>query len=130
MLAQFKSEPNEELSAVVVFTRKEGNKDVPYICAGSVIWPEGDKPVTGKLRIFTPVTLRGKEARGELKPVASQDVVGSVYALKWVNDKLVAAVESAVRMISFQCLFIANSRNCRCSYTNAFQIHQRHPHST
>jgi hypothetical protein len=97
VLTQYKPELGEEVSAIVSFTRREGEKDVPYICAGFIMWPEGDdKPVTGKLRVFTPVSLNGKRARRELALVTSQDVLGPVYSLKWVNDKLVAAIETVV----------------------------------
>lgn len=102
LLAQWKAELNEEMSALVAFTRKEGDQDVPYICTGSVVWPEGDKPVTGRIRVFTLVATSGKDGRTELNPVASKEVEGSVYALKWVNDKLVAAVETAIYL--YECI--------------------------
>lgn len=134
VLAQWKAELNEEMSALVAFTRKEGDQDVPYICTGSVVWPEGDKPVTGRIRVFTLVATSGKDGRTELNPVASKEVEGSVYALKWVNDKLVAAVETAVRMIALYLYPLAysshfQSSTLRFTCMNASQIRRRHPRS-
>jgi hypothetical protein len=100
-LSEFKCEVNEEITSLAGFTREVDGKVVSYICAGSVVYPDEDhKPVQGRLRIFTTVVEDGTTTSStELTLVTSKDVVGCVYAVKSVNDKLVVAAESAVRTI-------------------------------
>ena len=99
MLSEFKCDVNEEITSLAGFTQKVDGKEFSYICAGSVIYPDEDhKPVQGRLRIFTAVVQDGPAASNtDLTLVTSEEMVGCVYAVKSVNDKLVVAAESAVR---------------------------------
>ena len=98
-LSEFKCEIQEEITSLAGFVREVDGKAVSYICAGSVVYPDEDhKPVQGRLRIFTAVVEDGTTTKTntELTQVAFKDVVGCVYAVKPVDDKLVVAAESAV----------------------------------
>lgn len=98
---EFKCQPREEVTSLVNFTRNVGDKEVPYICAGLVEFPgEQHRPVIGRLRIFT--ASAPNDGATELIQVTSVDIPsGCVYALKFVNGRIVAAVESAVELYSF-----------------------------
>ncbi|RXW24467.1 hypothetical protein EST38_g1372 [Candolleomyces aberdarensis] len=103
VLSEFKCDVNEEITSLAGFTHKVEGKEFSYICAGSVIYPDEDnKPVQGRLRIFTAVAQDGPATSNtDLTLVTSEDIVGCVYAVKSVNDKLVVAAESAVILFNF-----------------------------
>ena len=86
-------ETNEYVTSLAHFNRTVNGKEVTYACVGFTVFPVRDNmPVTGRLRLYANSGDAG------LVPLTSADTVGPVYAIKVVNDKLVVAVESVVRL--------------------------------
>ncbi|KAF8908996.1 CPSF A subunit region-domain-containing protein [Gymnopilus junonius] len=103
-LGQYQCEPDEEITAVLSFNSIVENESKPFFCLGTMLYkPEEKEPSVGRLLIFTAYTATGtsKTSSLELSLVASAEVQGCVFALKYVNDKIVAAVNSSILLYNF-----------------------------
>ncbi|KAF8967077.1 CPSF A subunit region-domain-containing protein [Flammula alnicola] len=98
-LGQYKCAPNEEITSALTFKSLVENQEKPFFCLGTVVYKEEEiEPTSGRLLIFTAYTSAAptKTSSLELSLVASAEVKGCVYALKNVEGKIVAAINSCV----------------------------------
>lgn len=107
-LGQYHCNPEEEITSVTSFTAKVQDEEKPFFCLGTMIYKAEEKePVTGRLLIFSAFTANtpSRVSTLELSLIASTTVEGCVYALKIVQDRIVAAVNSTVRLLTHQSIF-------------------------
>lgn len=98
-LCQFNCDSDEEITSVVSFSLTVEGRKKPFFCLGTVFYKaEEVEPTAGRLLIFTayPSTTQSKLPSLELAMLTSTTVRGCVYSLKFVEDKIVAAVNSSV----------------------------------
>lgn len=102
-LGQYHCEPEEEITSVTSFSIKVQDEDKPFFCLGTMIYKADEQePVSGRLLIFSAFTSKtpSKKSSLELSLITSVKVEGCVYALKIVKDRIVAAVNSSVRLFT------------------------------
>lgn len=98
VLGRYRCEPDEEITSVVPFTSTLESEEQHFFCLGTMIYnPEETEPSTGRLLVFTAFAGVTRMPCLELSMLASTEVKGCVFALSTVEDKIVAAVNSAVR---------------------------------
>lgn len=98
-LGQYNCENDEEITSVASFKIQVQDEEKPLFCLGTMLFKDEEKePSVGRLIIFTAYTPINstKTSSLELSLVASTKVEGCVYALKIVDGKIVAAVNSSV----------------------------------
>lgn len=103
-LGRYKTEPNEEITSILSFKAVVEDQEKPFFCLGTVIYKEEElEPTSGRLLIFTAhsSTVATKTSSLELSLVTSSKVKGCVYALKEVEGKIIAAVNSSVCVLDF-----------------------------
>ncbi|KDR82646.1 hypothetical protein GALMADRAFT_837022 [Galerina marginata CBS 339.88] len=103
-LGQYQCEPDEEIASVTSFTATVENQEKPFFCLGTMVYKAEEKePSSGRLLVFTAYTATNSSRTSslELSLVASTEVEGCVYALKNVNGRLVAAVNSSILLYDF-----------------------------
>lgn len=99
-LGKYNCENDEEITSVASFRTRVEDEDKPFFCLGTMIYKAEEKePAVGRLLVFTAYTPTNstKTSSLELSLVTSAKVEGCVYALKMVDGKIVAAVNSSVR---------------------------------
>lgn len=101
-LGVYNAEANEEIVSILSFKTQVNNQQTPFFCLGTVIYKDEEiEPTAGRLLIFTAHTsaTATKTSSLDLALVASAQVGGVVYSLVAVEGKIVAAVNSSVRLL-------------------------------
>ncbi|KAJ3503729.1 hypothetical protein NLJ89_g8306 [Agrocybe chaxingu] len=97
ILGQYKCDLDEEIVSLTTFTAAIGDQKKPFFCLGTLIYNAEEKePSAGRLLIFTVAIASGKQSAMELSLVTTVVVNGCVFALRTVEDKVVAAVNSSI----------------------------------
>ncbi|CAA7261433.1 unnamed protein product [Cyclocybe aegerita] len=97
VLGQYRCELDEEIVSLTTFTAAVGDQKKPFFCLGTLIYnAEENETSAGRLLIFTVTIASGKQSAMELSLVTTVDVNGCVFALRTVEERVVAAVNSSI----------------------------------
>ncbi|KAF8158252.1 mono-functional DNA-alkylating methyl methanesulfonate N-term-domain-containing protein [Crassisporium funariophilum] len=105
-LGQVNLESDEEIASVTSFSMSFEGQKRPFFCLGTFRYkPEETEPSSGRLLIYTAYTS-AKQSRVpslELSLVTYAEVKGLVFDIKFVEEKIVAAVNSSVLLYRLDC---------------------------
>lgn len=88
----------QEITAILAFLHREGNKEISHYCVGLVTYQLDEKePSHGELHVFSKgETEPDGTVKADLLEVVKQEVNGCVYALVSFEGYIVAAINSSV----------------------------------
>jgi len=108
VLGQYNTPINEEMTSALALSAPVNGQHRPFFCIGSYDYVASEiQPSVGRVTLLTAYTGGKQQTKTHSVEVAvlhQIKVPGCVYALKFVDGKIIAAVESSVGLSSYFCV--------------------------
>ncbi|KAG6887256.1 hypothetical protein C0992_013156, partial [Termitomyces sp. T32_za158] len=103
-LANYNCEMNERLTAVATYTPEINGKLTPVFCVGVHTDGPEIEPTAGRILVLSAVPVGGQSKTSSLhiSLLTAADVQGCIYALSFINETVIAAVNSSVILFKLE----------------------------